>query len=349
MKKYHTIYYKYTILLGILLIVVSKVVAQQNTQYSMYMFNPMLINPAVAGSEYFHEIKFGYRNQWLGLKNSETGESISPATYYVSGHGHIGQHIGPNKGKSKTERYRHHGIGALVTNDVIGPFNTFSAYAVYAYNITLMEDVKLSMGAGVGFQQWRLDGSKLQFTSDQAATNIGSITRYLPDANVGLWFSAKSYFLSLSANQILQNKFKFVDNSTGIASGGNKLNTQLFVYTGYGFIFHENIHLIPSVLVKYQTPNLASFDMNMKGKYVLHTVSRRSNIENAIWAGISYRHNDGILALMGFTYNSRYDIGLSYNYVTSALRLYQGGSLEVFLGLKIAPKQQIASPSDFWE
>ena len=43
-------------------------IAQQAAQYTQYMVNPYLMNPALSSVEDMIDIKTGYRTQWVGFQ-----------------------------------------------------------------------------------------------------------------------------------------------------------------------------------------------------------------------------------------------------------------------------------------
>src|SRR5882757_2182802 len=51
--------------------------AQQKPQYTQYVLNNLLINPAVTGIENYIDVKTGYRSQWTGLQGA-------PVTNYIT-------------------------------------------------------------------------------------------------------------------------------------------------------------------------------------------------------------------------------------------------------------------------
>ena len=311
----------------------SVAVAQQRPHYSQYMMNQYLINPAVGGTSNHHDFRTGYRSQWSGIKNTETGDNIAPQTSYISGHGHLGKHVGPNAGRHKNEAEWHHGIGGLVIYDKTGPTSRTSVYGSYSYNTQLSKKVKLSFGAALGFQQFRLDGSKLTL-SDQSSGTLGTSVDWVPDLNLGYWLYHDRFYFGSSINQVFQNKLKF----SGISeSGSNKLNNHYFITGGYNIGHHSDLHIIPSIVIKYVSPAPMTFDLNVKFRY-----------KEMVWAGLSYRREDAVVGLVGVTINKLLDVGYSYDYGTSALSSLYAGSHEFMLGLRLSAKSQLRSPSDFW-
>jgi type IX secretion system PorP/SprF family membrane protein len=303
--------------------------AQQRPHYSQYMMNQYLINPAVGGTSNHYDFRTGYRAQWAGAGLNDA----APQTSYVSGHGHFGRHIGPNAGRHKNEADWHHGFGGLIIYDKTGPTSRTSAYGSYSYNTQLSKKVKLSFGAALGFQQYKLDGSKLVL-SDQSTGTLGTSIDWVPDMNLGYWLYHERFYFGSSINQIFQNKLKF----SGISEiGTNKLSNHYFITGGYNIAHYSDLHIIPSILIKYVSPAPVTFDLNVKFRY-----------KNMVWAGVSYRREDAIVGLVGVTISKLIDVGYSYDYGTSALSSLSKGSHEFMLGLRLSPPNELRSPSDFW-
>ena len=291
--------------------------------------NQYLLNPAVGGTSDHYDIRAGHRAQWVGAGLNDA----APQTSYLSGHFHLGQHIGPNRGRHKNEQEWHHGLGALIIADKTGPTSRNSAYLSYSYNVKITKTVRISFGAALGVQQYRIDGSKLVL-SDQSTGTLGTSVSWMPDMNLGSWLYHKRYYVGATINQVFQNKLKFSEISP---DGNNKLNNHYFITGGYLFGYHTDLHIIPSVMMKFVNPAPFAFDINCKAKY-----------KEMVWLGVSYRKEDAIVFLAGFTVKGMIDIGYSYDYGISELSKLSSGSHEVMLGLKLAPQAQLRSPSDFW-
>lgn len=303
--------------------------AQQRPHYSQYMMNQYLLNPAVGGTSDHYDVRFGHRAQWVGAGLSDA----APQTSYASGHFHLGQHIGPNRGRHKNEADWHHGFGALVILDKTGPTSRTSAYLSYCYNVQLTKKTKISVGASLGFQQFKVDGSKLVL-SDQSTGTLGTATEWVPDMNLGYWIYNPRYYVGMAINQIFQNKLELSEIN---ANGNNKLNNHYFVTGGYLFGLHTDLHFIPSILIKYVSPAPMTFDLNMKLRW-----------KEQVWIGASFRKQDAVVGLAGVTIKDLVDIGYSYDYGISELSKLSSGSHEIMLGLRLRPRAQLRSPSDFW-
>ncbi|MBL4578780.1 MAG: PorP/SprF family type IX secretion system membrane protein, partial [Flavobacteriales bacterium] len=130
--------------------------AQQLAQFSQYLHNPIVINPATSGVNQNLNVKLSYRNQWTGFNDA-------PRTYYISVDGAL---IRPQKGSSLrmsrpgyTEVKRgtkmiNHGVGGYLISDTYGAFTNTSGYLTYALHLHLTNTIKLSLGVAGGMSGW---------------------------------------------------------------------------------------------------------------------------------------------------------------------------------------------------
>lgn len=300
--------------------------AQQQWQYSQYMNNNFLLNPAEGGTEKFTDIKLGYRTQWVGLAGS-------PRSTFLSAHHPI------NKNKEDIEGIRplpHHGVGGYITRDITGPITQSAMYGSYSYHLPVSEKTTVSLGAFVGMKEFQLNSSALKFEDAQnelAANNVQ--TNYLPDASLGVWVYSARYYVGISMFQLFGNELKISDvKEEGAAKSA--LARHSFLTAGYKINLNENFFLVPSFVLKYAAPAPMQFDLNAKLRY-----------KDQYWTGVSYRNRDAIVLLAGITLDQKWDIGYSYDYNTSALNAFNSGSHEILIGYRINHTHN-APPAQFW-
>src|ERR1700754_3646616 len=135
--------------------------AQQKPQYTQYVFNNLLLNPAVTGIENYVDVKTGYRSQWTGLEGAPVTSYLTInapfGSDYVQGDAAAmspGNEANPYS-RLYTQNYQaaepHHGIGFMVVSDKAGPINTTNLAATYAYHLGLSSTLNLSVGVAAGF------------------------------------------------------------------------------------------------------------------------------------------------------------------------------------------------------
>lgn len=317
-------------LIFILLVIInfSKVEAQQMAQYSQYMNNAYVINPAAGGTEDFMDIKASIRKQWVGFAGS-------PETYYVTAHSPLGRYSGKPHPRNKVRNF--HTLGGNIYKDVTGPTSRAGMYGSYSYNMALTSEIRVSMGVFLGAQQYKLDGNKLIFHDD--GDFIGVQSRVVPDGALGSWLYSDHFFLGLTAAQIFQSKLNFdVPSGSGLSPKHfSKLSNHYFIMGGYKFKLNEEWIIVPSALVKVVSPAPVSIDINAKVRF-----------KDLFWFGASYRNLDSFVGLVGVTLLGKIDIGYSYDATISKINSYSSGSHEILVGFRLKPQKKIQCPSNFW-
>lgn len=322
--------------------------AQQRPYYTQYIMNNYIINPAVAGIENYWDVKASHRMQWVGLQDA-------PVTTYITIHGPLNKddygretatsfHAGGSnpRGEAYWQDYSsaapHHGVGFTMLNDRTGPLSRFAAYGTYAYHIGLTNRTSLSFGVSAGITSMSLDASKLNFgsiTVDPAVGNSNVISRIKPDISAGLWLYSKDYFLGIAAQQIIPQNIAFSDNTVYVQNG--KLLPHIFLSAGYRLQLTDDISFLPSSLVRYISPLPLGFDLNAKFQY-----------QDLLWAGGSYRYQDGFAAMVGVNLNRSINIGYSYDMQTSSLNTVSKGTHEILIGFLLGNRFGDWCPRNLW-
>lgn len=301
--------------------------AQQQAQYSQYMNNNYILNPAVAGTEDVIDVKLSYRTQWTGLEGA-------PKTYYASAHSSLGQQ---HKSKQNMHGWRRgfHALGTIIYNDVTGPTSRAGIYGSYAYNIALTRTMRAALGISAGMQQFAIDGQQLRFHDPN--NHPGSQAARVPDATVGVWVYSPNFYVGASVAQLLGNQLDFSYAQVNRLSPDNSLKRHYFVTGGLRLPLNTDWVLVPSVLVKSVRPAPISIDLNAKLKY-----------RDVLWVGGSLRAFDAVVALVGLNLNESTSLSYSYDAGMSKLAGYHWGSHEVLLGLRLKKKPQVVCPQRFW-
>lgn len=329
----------------LLMMSLSGAFAQQKPQYTQYILNNYIINPALSGIESYIDLKAANRQQWVGLQNA-------PKTSYLSAHMPIGKSndwgsstsygmVGENPlGRSFKDDYQasdpHHGIGLIAVVDETGPLSNTTFNLTYAYHLGLAPKLNLSVGVGAGFSQISLNTAELTLENpnDQAIANSGTINRLKPDVNLGIWLYSVDFFVGASVQQLLPQTLSFSDNSS---YNTGKTVPHLFATAGYRFWLSDDITIIPSIMVKSVNPVPLSLDLNTKISF-----------RDKIWIGGAYRKDDSFSGLVGFNIGSLFNLGYAYDFTTSALNTVSRGSHEVILGLLLNNRYQVTCPQRLW-
>jgi type IX secretion system PorP/SprF family membrane protein len=274
--------------------------AQQDPQFTQYMYNMSVINPAYATAEE-GILNLGglYRTQWVGLEGA-------PKTGTFFAHTPVNDKIE---------------LGLSFTNDNIGDIvNENNIYADFAYVLPVGLESKLSLGlkAGFTFFNANFDGFVLQ--SGNVSTDIAfneNISKTFPNLGIGAFFFTDTYYLGLSAPNMLSTKH--LENENGINATGVQ-NVHYFFTGGYVFDINENLKLKPAFMGKA-----------VKGAPLALDITANVLINEKVEAGLGYRLGDAISALVNFRVTPELRIGYAYDYTTSNLSTYNSGSHEIFI------------------
>ena len=315
------------------------VFSQQKPQYSQYMINNYLLNPAIAGIENYLDIKSGYRNQWTGIEGA-------PSNFYLSLHTKLAKDkarapeagnktpsfVGGNELRSIYRRsgaQPHHGLGLILLHDKLGPFKRLEANLSYAYHIPLSSQVKLAAGASAGVSQHSLRGDNLFFANPGDAAAAGW-TVFRPNLQLGMWLYSSNFYAGVSASELISNTVS-VEDERGVDIN---FENHYFATAAYKIAYAERIDLVPSVMVKLLQPMPVSVDYNLRAIY-----------DNKLWAGVSYRQSDSFAVLAGITWNQTFDLGYSFDAGVSSLG---GVSHEVVVGVRIPNRHRVVCPQNLW-
>jgi len=322
--------------------VLKTVSAQQLPQYTQYVFNNFLINPAVAGIENYTDAKLGYRSQWTGLNGA-------PVTSFLSINAPLGTDFTqgdatafPGGGESNpssrlyTQYYQasapHHGIGFTLVNDKTGPITTTNIAATYAYHIGLAPQLNMSVGLSAGMNHTNLNTSEILLATpiDPAIAN-GNNSQWKPNLAAGVWLYSAEFYAGISVQQLLKQDLYFSTTTTAV--NVSKTVPHLFITAGTKLYVSDDVTLLPSVLIKEIQPVPLTYDLNLKASF-----------QDKLWLGGSYRHNDSFSLLAGFNLSSFINVGYSYDFTTSALNTVSNGSHEIVIGLLLNNRYKVTCP-----
>lgn len=264
---------------------------QQEAQYSQYMYNMNMVNPAYVvnepGTLYLGSL---YRMQWAGIEGA-------PRTANVFANMSL---------SDKTE------LSFNYTNDQIGDVlqeNTFNVDFAYILNLSRYTRLSFGMKAGV---------SNLAF--DFSGTNVGADPSFLNTTNTlmnigaGLFLYSDNFYVGLSSPNVLPTDLNV--NSQDLY----ETETQMFAMAGYIIDVNRGLRLKPSAVVKQSIGAPLSFDVSMNALF-----------NEKFEFGLSYRYQDAVSALAAINLAYNFKIGYAYDYSTSKLNSFNSGSHEIIL------------------
>lgn len=285
----------------VILLLNLNVQAQQFPLYSQYMFNPFILNPAVAGSDEKIPVVATVRRQWTGIKDA-------PVTQSLSAHAYTGQYVG---------------LGLNIFNEVAGPSRRtgLSFSAARHFQVNKASDTWFSFGLSGIFYQFGFDPNKLHFDQpNDPVITTAAISKFIPDAAAGVYLYNSQYYIGLSAQNLVQTPVNLFDIQD---KNYNPVSRVYFLSAGYEFVVSDNLSIEPSTLVRKVFAAPYQIDLNVKATIVKHFT-----------AGVSYRSHDAVVALAGVNIPSIF-VGYSYDITLNPLKSYSKGTHEIYVTIKL--------------
>ena len=317
--------------ISFLIITSSYSFSQQMPQYSQYLRNQFMVNPAAAGVYGFTDVTISGRLQWQGFTNAPMSSYASVCApiskaqkvkYNPSLRMSTGPVVSPEVETGKLK----HAIGGQLATDEYGAFRKVSFSGTYAIHLPLDRAGKynLSFGAKIGmtnnaFIQERAvvlnpttDATYTGYVANQSNQNIMNI-------GSGLYLYSSKLFLGISADQLTRDMVSFGTSSSNFDS---RIHT--YITAGFKVIDKPTFTLTPALLVKYMSPAPPCIEGSIQAVF-----------NNRFWAAVSYRNTDAIVGALGLTISNKFKFGYSYDYSVSKLKNYANGSHELVLGIML--------------
>lgn len=285
--------------------------AQQDAQYTQYMYNTININPAYAGSRGVMSIFGLHRTQWVGLEGAPTTNAFSLNT--------------PINNSNL-------GVGLSFVNDKIGPTNENNISADVSYTIQTSETYKLSFGIKATGNLFSLDTSVLNpvIVADHNLQPVNS--QFSPNLGAGLYLHSDKLYFGVSVPNFLQDK-KYSDNDYAVFQ--ERMN--VYAIGGYVFDLSPDIRFKPAFLTKIVTG--APLQVDLSANFLFY---------DKLMLGGAYRWDAAASALAGFQITDGLFVGYSYDMETTRLKHYNSGSHEIFLRFELFNKvSKMVSPRFF--
>ena len=267
--------------------------AQQPPQYTQYMYNTAVLNPAYTGSNGILEATLLHRSQWVGIDGAPETQSLSVL------------------GKLKEKI----GLGLTVINDNIGASNTVDISGLFAYEIATGYKTKLSLGINAGIDVLKVDWSKGTFEDDLDPIFAENINKIRPVFGVGALFYSDRWYLGASTHNLLNSQL-YSDNDETVTDR----KSQYYFMGGYVMSLSDNLKFKPAVLTKF-----------VSGAPLTIDVSANFLIQEKFTLGLAYRFDDALSALAGFHISKSFFLGYAYDYSITGLKSYNDGSHEIIL------------------
>lgn len=299
------------ILFVTLLLVCLHGAAQQDAQYTHYMYNTININPAYAGSRGVMSMFGLHRTQWVGLDGAPVTNSFSINT--------------PIKDTNL-------GVGLSFVNDRIGPTDENAISIDVSYTVRTSERFKLSFGLKGTANLFSLDPTKLNI-ENQADPQFQNLNNeFSPNLGAGVYFHSNKSYIGLSVPNFFET-VRYSDDDIAV----NKERMNFYLIGGHVFDLSSTIKFKPAFLVK--AIEGAPLQLDVSGNFL---------INERFVLGAAWRWDAAVSAMAGFQVTEGLFIGYGYDHETTKLRRFNSGSHEVFLRFELFNKyNRIVSPRFF--
>ncbi len=301
--------YKNTLYLTVLLSLFSTLSgwSQREAQFTQYMYNTSIINPAYAGSRGIPSIFGSYRAQWVGLDGAPVTGAFSAHTPVV--------------------RDSNVGMGISFLNDRIGPSDQSNLSVDFSYTIDLGYgyDTHLAFGLKGTAELLNVDYTKLNIRDNDTQFKYNIDNRFSPNIGAGIYLYTDTYYAGFSIPTFLETKF-FEGNSDSVVID----KVSYYLMGGYIFEMSDAVKLKPTLLAKF-----------VSGSPIQTDISTSVLFHDKFSVGLAWRWDAAVSAMAGFQISDTFFMGYSYDADTSNLGNYNSGSHEVFMRFEILNNKNI--------
>ena len=293
--------------------------AQQDPQFTQFMYIKQAYNPAFVGTDGTICFNALYRQQWVSFPGApKTGVfAFNMPVNLLGGMG----------------------VGLYFANDQLGFMASNAVRLAAAKHFVIGENGGLlSVGLDAGVFQQKINGTFIapQTLNDPAIptntlTNSPALNKLVPDIGFGLYFTMPNkMYVGISTSHIAAQTLQGQQKS---GNTGYNLTFDMarhyYIVAGYTFSFQGGDHnIIPNLKIK---TDAATTQVDMNLTYML---------QKKFWLGVTYRLQDAVAPMLGFQFPFGLKVGYSYDVTLSKIKGYSSGTHEVMLGYCFKPKDK---------
>ncbi|HYC86743.1 MAG TPA: type IX secretion system membrane protein PorP/SprF [Chryseosolibacter sp.] len=269
----------------------SVVMAQLRVQFTQYMFNGLVINPAYAGADDALSLTLVQRRQWAGVENAPSTQTLSAHTLF----------------------YRKNvGVGMVIMNDRVGVHRNLNILTNYAYHVHVGDESVVSFGLQAGMKSIRSDYASLGPVNNDPKVSNAYVSETFFDAGTGIYFRSPKIHAGFSALELFPKTVSLNDTVAATLS-----RAHYFIFSKYTMPFGQHVHLEPSLLLKCLPGTPVSFDVNLNALY-----------RKVLVLGVSYRKKESVDLLLKAQMTAQLQFGYSYDHPVGEVARFATGSHE---------------------
>lgn len=309
-------YLKYTLVTLLFSGLFHSVRGQYDPLYTQYMFNPLALNPAYAGTTGVLNAMIMSRHQWVGFEDAPSTQTFCIHTPVAS---------------------RNIGTGLSIVHDKIGPITNTNAFFDYSFQFQLNQTVKMSFGLKAGFSHFQRDLTRYlsEVGADDPAYSNNIETKLLPNFGFGVYCYNERFYVGASVPRLLENK---IGDDGALSTIQTPTENRLYLLMA-GYVYHlsDNFILKPSFLIRGTSSAPISYDLNLS---IL--------IKENFWIGAMVRPGNGFGAILQYQISSQLRAGYAYDMTTNKMMTHQNGTHEVMISYEFNfRKENVQNPRYF--
>lgn len=297
--------------------------AQQDAQFTQFMFNKLVLNPAYAGSNNSACLTAIHRQQWVGLEGAPVTSALSFDTPLSN---------------------NRVGLGLTLLHDKIGPTTSWNAGLAYAYKVNLEKGV-FSIGLQASLKQYQVDWAQERFTHSGDNLLSNALTsKLLPNVGLGIYYESPSYYFGISAPHLLKGDLSLLSELISSTELNSIEEQHFFAMAGFIIDINENLKLKPAALFKSvkNAPNDADLNLTLI-------------FQEKLWLGGSYRWGgstkrgigESLDVLLQYQVSESLRLGAAFDYTLSEINSYANGTYEFYAHYCFNKGEDVSNPRFF--
>jgi type IX secretion system PorP/SprF family membrane protein len=268
--------------------------AQQDPIFTNYLQNPIAFNPAIAGTVDGLNLSLLSRHQWIGMDGAPASYSFGAHTPYIR---------------------QNMGLGFNVMTDKAGPLRNTHITGSYAYRITVMEGMQLSMGLKAGLSSYNAKIGDLQVNDPLDPNFQSDENRVSPNLGVGFYLFTNKYYAGFSIPRLVEVKL-----NKEYRDSKEPYNPQFYLMGGYNFRLNRDWAILPSALLGIMNGSPISTDLTCQLLYL-----------DRFYFGTHYRIGDALGLLLNAKVNKDLSLGYAFDFTLNKLSRVNSGTHEIMI------------------